>query len=360
MKRILIVLALSGVAFIAGCKEDGFDNKNNTTDGWTISAIGDASAENGEINTVCDGSDKLHVCYSSCNGSIKYATNKTGSWVKTTLASEAGNLLTVSDHGIAIDRSNKVHIIYATETIETQKKTNIYYTTDKSGTLETELIYTADGSCSKMDIAATADGHVHIVFGDENHHLMYKNNLSGSWTISQIDSYWVSVDPSLALDANENLYVAYNHAGEQTLKLQLIDAAGNLVCNSALDDSGDIGSPSICIDKANGAVNIIYWEYLTGETKLYNNGIINLVETKSWSAGGIVLDRDGNRHMTYVVGNVLKLATRSTEGLTIDILPGRVSSSLSDVVVDSTGNIYVVYQSGSTHDLCVISNKYIS
>ncbi len=354
MKRMLYVAVI--IAAVMGCDKDDAGDEGRIIDGWTIKVIDEVSAGNGEITAARDGNNKLHVVYTDFGETIKYATNKSGSWVKTTLVTEAGLLMIGGDHGIAVDGNNHVHIVYATETNEMPGETTIYYATDQSGSLVSEVLYSAEGSMSGMDIAATADGHVHIVFGNEDFYLIYKNNLSGSWATATIDSYWTSAEPSLALDSDENLYVAYYHGWDGILKLQVINSSGALVSNTTLDNTGDAGwSPSMCINKSDNSKYIVYWDYDIEKSKLYNNGTIEQIETSTWSKGGIAIDNSGYPHMTYNVGNTFKHAIRNSEGFTIETLPDEIANDPSDIVIESTGKINIIYPSRTTWNLCVMS-----
>ena len=70
----------------------------------------------------------MHISYYDyTNADLKYATNASGNWVKTTVDS-AGRCWTV--HSIAIDSNNKAHISYYDNTNDDLK-----YATNASGKL---------------------------------------------------------------------------------------------------------------------------------------------------------------------------------------------------------------------------------
>jgi hypothetical protein len=354
MKKAMFLMAL---AVLFSCNKDNSnDNSSTTIDGWKISEIDNVIAANNDISVSCDGNNKIHVCYCD-DDNIKYATNKSGSWKKQTLATAEGNIMMMGYNDLATDGSNHVHIVYATETNEMSPQSIIYYATDKSGTMQTEPIYTVAGSISGMGIVATEDGKVHIIYSDPNFRLKYINNLAGSWSgIQDIGSYWTSVRPRMALDSDGNVYAAYEHGGEGVLRLQLINASGNLVSNNIVDgivDSGnDIGwSPDIAINPSDNASYILYYNYTGEKMVFYNDGSISDVESSNWSDGNVALDPDGNPHILYSNGSKLRYGIWNGSTFDLADLPDVTNSRKNGLVMGSDGKAYIVYASSSTYTL---------
>ena len=83
-----------------------------------------------------DSTDSIHISYfDETNGDLKYATDKSGSWVISTIDNTAGRIV---GHftSIAVDSNDKIHISYHDDTMEDLK-----YATDKTGAWVTSTIF---------------------------------------------------------------------------------------------------------------------------------------------------------------------------------------------------------------------------
>jgi hypothetical protein len=356
MKKYLLFL-LVFAAFTA-CKKDssgkdGSDDDGTKIDGWSSKAISDKSPT-GDISAVCDKSDKLHVCIDGYDDRFYYCTNKSGSWVTTTILEKETSIVLTPSCGIAVDDDKHVHMIYCSYFNGTGGDTKLYYTTDKSGEMETEVIYTElSNGLSGMCIAATKDGNVHIVFGNVEMRLVYMTNVSGSWTSTIIDSYWTSVRPRIALDASENAYVVYEHGYENTVKMEIINSSGSPVSNTVFDYYG--WSPKIAINPETDAVYVPYWDSNLEVMKLYNNGTIETIEACNWPEGGVAVDNSCNYHFTYSNLDDLQYVTNKSGSQVIETLPFKTATVNSNIVVESTGKVDIFYIDGTTYDLSVMS-----
>ncbi len=354
MKTYSYFLPLALLIF-AGCSKD--DAPNNSGDGNPPGADGQTidivNAANGDISAALDRNDKLHICYESFNTGLKYATNKTGAWATTMIFSENASTTNSGFSDIAVDSSGFAHIAYTTFAMSTGDTASIIYATNKSGSwVSARIAFTSVGQLSGVGIAVTPGGKAHVVYGDQTMHVSYKNNLSGSWTSAGVlGSYWTSVRPRLALDASNNVYVAYEHGGEGTLHLQVINSAGAPVSNSILD--GVVGSgtsvgwsPHIAINKTNGAVLVSYWNYDSHLLRLSSGGTITTLDTlTNWTASAIVTDNGGKTHICYtdLAANQLRYASNKTGTMVNEILPVSAISMNSDLAVESTGRVDFIY-----------------
>lgn len=330
---------------LAGCSKNSSNPAGNTDGSSNIQTIDNVNAANGDISAAIDGNNKLHAAYFSFNLGLKYATNKTGSWVTTMIHAE--------------DTSTTI------SGLKVSDESAVYYATNKTGSwVKTKIAYATGSDFSGAGLAVTSTGKVHIVYGDQTMRLIYKHNLSGSWTSAgNLGSYWASVRPRLALDASNNVYVAYEHGGEGTLHLQVINSAGSLVSNSILD--GVIGSgmsvgwsPDIAINKTNGAAIIPYWNYDSKLLKIYNGGTITTLDTlNNWTEPGIVTDNSGKAHICYtdLSTNELYYVSNKTGAWVREKLPVSVISKNSALVIESTGKLHFIYCVKGVNALRVIT-----
>jgi hypothetical protein len=341
MKNILILIIT--MVIFDSCSKDDTGQTDKVINGWTISFIDDVRAADADISAVCDSNNKIHVCYSDFNQSIKYATNQSGSWERINLFTAGGDETIGLTNDIAIDSDNHVHIIYTTETQGDPIVSHVYYATDASGSLTSEEVFHDEHSSSGVGIAALHNGKVHLVFSDGEMQMFYINNLNGSWSApALIDNFWTSVRPRLATDANDNVFVVYGHSGEGVLRMQEISAAGVPGSNTVL--AGDPGgststgwSPSIVIHPTLNTKYISYWNADEEAANLYMDGVIEPIGEATWFQSGIALDIYGYPQFTYTMGS--------------EDLPDEAASGFSDIAIGSDNAIHIIYPSGSTNDL---------
>ncbi len=357
----LIILLLGGCSKESTnpiVNDDGTLNSN-------IQTIDNVNAANGDVSTAIDGNNKLHVAYFSFNLGLKYATNKTGSWVSTMIHPEDTSTTMSVYNDIAVDSSGFAHIVYTISGLRVTDESAVYYATNKTGIwVKTKIAFATGSDFSGAGLAVTSTGNVHIVYGDHTMSLMYKHNLSGSWTSAgNLGSYWTSVRPRLALDASNNVYVAYEHGGEGTLHLQVINSAGSLVSNSILDGVSGSGvsvgwSPDIAINKTNGFVLTPYWNYDSKLLKIYNGGTITTLDTlNNWTDPAIVTDISGKAHICYTDLTTYELyyVSNKTGPWVKEIITASVTARGSALVVEPTGKLHFIYCVKGVNSLRVIT-----
>ncbi|MFO0793734.1 MAG: fibronectin type III domain-containing protein [Candidatus Brocadiaceae bacterium] len=113
----------------------------------------------------------MHIGYYDYTSAyLKYATNKTGAWVTTTV--DSGDGRGAGEYtSIALDKSDNVHISYTAK------------------------------------------------YDDRTHYLKYATNKTGVWVTTTVDSdEWVGYFSSIALDKDGNVHISYYDAGNYNLK----------------------------------------------------------------------------------------------------------------------------------------------
>jgi hypothetical protein len=362
MKTHFIILSLILLLFIGCSKDSGTNNSGDDNPaGSGNQTIDNVNAANGDVSAAIYKNNKIHIAYTTFNLVIKYATNKSGSWVTTMIHADDSSMYVTSFNDIAVDSSGFVHIVYTTSWMILTGESAVYYATDKTGTwVKTKIAYVTGASFSGVGLAVTSAGKVHIVYGDNTMHLMYKNNLSGTWTgAGNLGTYWTSVRPRLALDASDYVYVAYEHGGENTLRLQLINSTGSLVSNTIISSGTSAGwSPDIAINKTDGAAIIPYWNYDANLLKVYNGSIITTLDTlTNWTDPAIKTDNSGKAHLCYtdLSTNELYYTSNKTGVWVKEKLPVSVISRSSDLVIESTGKVDFIYCVKGANALKIIS-----
>lgn len=328
---------------------------------WSIQTIDQVNAGNDDISAAIDGHDAIHVCYFNFNRGLKYATNKTGIWVSTYIQEEDVNTIMDGFCDIAVDGNDNVHIVYSTSSLSSGGMGVLYYASNSSGSwIKTKLVEEAPGF-SGSGIIASSNGKVHIAFGASDLKLKYLNNISGAWSSPIIlGTYWASVTARLALDSNASdfwVYIVYEQGGEYPLlRCAIVDSSGRLLFNDILDggagDNSSKKSPNIAFNQVKYSWYVSYWWSDTRNNntllKLYSSpGGITTLDSCAWPQSGIALDPNGKVHISFTdlvtATSELRYATNKLGSWVVEKLPTLTNSSHSDIVIESTGKIDIIY-----------------
>jgi hypothetical protein len=151
----VICATLAFLSISIGCVSAGSsftqqnNNKSALSASWTTEAVDAPKYFTGfsQRAIAIDGFNRHISYYDYTNDDLKYATNASGSWVTSTIASE-GDVGWYSS--IAIDSNNKVHISYYDET-----NGELKYATDASGSWVTSTIDSVGRYISSIVITPT-------------------------------------------------------------------------------------------------------------------------------------------------------------------------------------------------------------
>lgn len=157
---------------------------------WRIQVIEKTGKESRGLSLTLDSEDRSHLAFHS-HGSLRYATKGDKSW-------RFENLATVGDvlesPGLAIDRSDKVHIVFYDKTTGQVK-----YATNSSDTWKDTIIDSIGEGTPAPLIVVGPDGVIHVVFYDTKRGLLKYAFLSGDhWQVREIAEVGdVRFDPKL-------------------------------------------------------------------------------------------------------------------------------------------------------------------
>ena len=315
-----------------------------------IDSIGDVGNYS---SMVMDSNGKMHISYlDDTNGKLKYATDKSGTWVDTTI----GDMMT-SSTSIAVDSNNNVHIAYAL---------NLYlqYATDKSGTWVSSQIDAQFGSGNDPSIAIDSNDKVHIAhFNAINQgYLRYSTDESGSWVHSNIFSS-ITNDctflPSIGIDSNDNIHISCVFLSVTVFELYyLTDKSGSWV-STHVDYIGAKVESSLSID-SNDKVHISYYDstnddlkYATDKSGSWQTSTIDSTGD-SGQYSSLTIDSSDNVHISYLQNpnGDLKYATDKSGSWATSTLDteGHIGPHNS-LLVDSSGSIHVSYYDQTNGDL---------
>ena len=346
-------------------------NSGGAVPSTVIDSIGDI----GEFSSIAiDSYGFKHISYfDATNIDIKYATDKTGSWVTISIDT-SGNV--GSSTSIAIDSNDAVHISYYDAT-----NTGLKYATCSSGCTTTSNwnIVSVDTTGNVgwwTSIAVNSNNAVHISYYDStNDDLKYATCASScsstsSWSKVTVDSSGdVGKYSSVAIDSNDAVHISYRDSTNDDLKYATCSSSCSSASSwttSTIDSVGNVGSrTSIAID-SNDALHISYHDITNGDLKYATDQSGSWANTTVDSVGtvgqytSIAIDSNDVVHISYYdatnkdlkyatnmqssivsgVGGVIKFVDRDAE-------VGRYSS----IAVDSSGDVHISYYGATNGDL---------
>ncbi len=177
------------------------------TGGAIPSGIIDSTGNVGQYTSIAiDSNGSKHISYRDVsNQYLKYATDKSGSWVNTTVDNSANVGLYSS---IALDSNDAVHISYYDATSD-----NLKYATCASScsSAPSWTITSVDAPPQNVglftSIAVDSNNAIHISYYDSsNDDLKYATDKSGSWVITVVDASPEDTGyyNSIAIDSNDS------------------------------------------------------------------------------------------------------------------------------------------------------------
>ena len=125
---------------------------------WTFTTL-DSTAHTGKGTSLAiDSNDHLHVAYKTNSTEIAYMTNRSGSWVKTTLDANSTGNWGVNYINIMLDEGDDPHVVYSD-----MVDYDIFYMSNTRGAWE--RIHVAGDSISKSSEAAMDEnGGIHVAY----------------------------------------------------------------------------------------------------------------------------------------------------------------------------------------------------
>ncbi|MFL2985198.1 MAG: putative Ig domain-containing protein [Candidatus Poseidoniaceae archaeon] len=220
----------------------------------------------GQYNSIAiDSNGFRHVAYYSgytTGYTLTYATDMSGTWTREVVDSSA---LYIGQHtSIAIDSNDKVHISYFDDT-----NTDLKYATNAGGAWATVSVDTS--SVGKYtSIAIDSNDIVHISYYDTSfRNLKYATcsavcSQASSWTTLTIDSTGiVGHTSSIAIDSSDTIHISYRASILGNIKYATCSSSCSTISSwttTTIDNSGEATDPSIVVD-SNDDVHIAYRIY---------------------------------------------------------------------------------------------------
>lgn len=179
----------------------------NRNGSWEIDLVEDILNLAYFPSITIDQSNHIHASYyefTGQGGALKYATNASGAWVVTTIATAQDGLDFYPS--ITTDPSGNVHIIYFDKGSRSLKHAG-----NATGTWLTSVINNNVDAEEQSDVDVDSFGNLHVSYVDTlNQVLMYSSNMSGAWESFPVDSAsWVEYPASIATGADGTIHIIY-------------------------------------------------------------------------------------------------------------------------------------------------------
>jgi len=319
---------------------------SNILSTFVNSTLHSGSLQNGYVgqdsSVVIDSNNAVHISYYDFSSNkLQYITNKSGSWVISTLDSSADIVGYATS--IALDSNDNVHISYHDET-----NGDLKYATDSSGAWVLSSIDTVGYVGSFTSIVIDSNGHVHIAYEDStNTALKYATNSSGAWVTTTVDASGdVGEYLSIDLDSNDAVHISYRDGTNSAVK-HATDSSGSWV-TSVVDSSGvGFGFTSLSID-SNDAIHIAYSDdttyvlkYATGSSGSWT--VSTLTSSVVWFAS-LSVDSNDFVHIAYADSSGLIHLTDSSGSWVAATADSNTSvGGSSSIAHDSNNGIHISY-----------------
>ena len=351
---------------------------------FTISASNSGGSVNATVNiTVNDEAPDISynpdwfVLTNNTAMSPTATPTNSGGAIPSTVIDSTGNSGAYTS--IAIDSYGFRHISY-------QDTTNydLKYATDKTGSWVTVSVDTIGYVGDTTSIAIDSNDVVHISYVENYDDLKYATCSSGCTTASNWDIVFVDTTDSMsmtsiAIDSNDALHISYLDYTNKDLKYATCSSGCTSASNwnnVSIDTTGDRGwYSSIAID-SNDAVHISYYD-LSGKNLKYATCSSSCTTASNWDAvlvdttgyvgllSSIAIDSNDAVHISYYhidmpwtnTHDDLKYATCSSTCTTAsnwDIVYVDTTGDVgrySSIAIDSNDAVHISYQDGTNGGL---------
>ncbi len=209
-------------------QSDGIYYSTNVGGGWQQTFVGDM----GSSRLAVDNQDNIHLGLTNNKDdtiTISYATNKSGGWVTTTIATWDA-ALEGGACAIAVAGSNEVHMVYC-------DGTSLTYSQISDGGASSEEAQSVNEVRYNPGMALDSNNKPHLVYFDDGY-IKYTNRVSDDWLIPA--NIFTPEDggmaPAMAIDSNDKIHVCFSTAG---------DAGGGTDIKYATNREGDWGYATV-------------------------------------------------------------------------------------------------------------------
>jgi hypothetical protein len=310
-------------------------NIDSASRSWATETIDSYGVVGNYASMAMDAQGYLHVSYYAVKeegvypekGSLKYATNASGSWVTATVDSDGDMVGRYTS--ITTDKAGKVHISYNVTDYDEKMRSEEYlkYVTNASGVWVIKTVEKAESIVLEDDtlisspfpfissVKMNSAGNVNVAYYSYNYdidlkgyvgNLKYATNASGSWVITvadkeevgQYSSYMGNI--SMAIDAGDKVHISYYRPDFDTAyyrpegDLKYATNVSGVWTSETVDTYGDAGMYSAIATDSSGNVHIAYYASKWNASYYRNEGSLNYVSNASGEWISEVVDNQEN------------------------------------------------------------------
>lgn len=174
------------------------------SDVWDFQTIG-SNDEGLKSAIAIDHTGKANIVYNDLSTrTINYINNLQGTWVKSIIAGPFANVPYFSISS-ALDSDEKLHVVYYDPDTD-----SLVYLSNASGVWVTDTIEQGTGGGKLNAIAVGPANSLHVAYSNSNENgIVYATNAGGQWSRQQIENTGGIASPSIALDSNGKVHIAY-------------------------------------------------------------------------------------------------------------------------------------------------------
>ena len=240
----------------------------DTSGSWVRYTV-DNSVNVGQYTSIAlDSNDKVHISYfDDTNTDLKYATNAGGAWATVSVDTSSVGKYT----SIAVDSNDAVHISYYDTSFRDLKYATCSAVCSQASSWNNLTIDNTGIVGHTSSIAIDSSDTIHISYrASQLGNIKYATCSSScstlsSWTTTTIDNSGEATDPSIVVDSNDDIHIAYRTYNYASSTHNLIHTTCSLSCSSAASwtptvvtsATGSYGYISIAVD-TNDGVHISY------------------------------------------------------------------------------------------------------
>ncbi|MBI5441062.1 MAG: choice-of-anchor D domain-containing protein [Deltaproteobacteria bacterium] len=264
---------------------------------WVVQSV-DRPDNVGRYSSVAvDRDNRVHISYfSDTHGELKYAKKDANTpWVTATLDSRGETGLYTS---LAV--GNYAHISYYSA-----NSTKLHYAENPGGVWRTDEVEAAHDVGNFTSLAVDANEKIHISYYDAYaRSLKYATNQSGTWQVTLVENSGAGERSSIGLDSNGGVHIAYYDGVQKRLRYAYKDSAGWHA--STLDGTYDVGSSAALAVGSDNSIHVCYLDAgartLKYATKTGTGGWQLAVVDGSGTVGGHIaaaVDANNKVHVSY-------------------------------------------------------------
>jgi len=202
----------------SGSALEGARFHTNEGGSWVNETITHRGLKSGYDSQIALDSDgNIHVAYYLDQGSdLKIASRINGVWQNETIAgstaSSGSNFNAGNTPAIAIDSQDVIHIISMTNYGSSNKRLALYSGTIGSWTATTFGTTSLYRHSYNPSIAVDSNDAIHIAYhyGTTSKHLHYISNMSGPWSLETLDSSLAGWGARVSIDNNDDIHIAHS------------------------------------------------------------------------------------------------------------------------------------------------------